>query len=157
MGFEISNLEAGQQPAAQSLSVVLASDQPNVVVQESTTKNTSTFYENEQAISSKTETDIANTTYTVGAGKKFVLMALMASYDTASLIHIRLKKQTGGVGSFVTIVKMTLLTSSQGDGYGSYDLGNGLNIGNAGDVFKMTVEASVIKGNIWAAFGGSEV
>jgi len=70
---------------------------------------------------------------------------------------VRLKKQTGGTGSFVTILRLNMMSGGQGNSTLSFDLGKGFAAGVAGDVFKVTVEASIAKGTIFAMFTGSEL
>lgn len=113
--------------------------------------------QNEVAVTSRAESDISGTTYTVPVGKKFLLTSFAASYDANAAMHIRLKKQTGGTGPFVTLFRMTLMAGGQGDSTLSYNFGNGINIGQAGDVFKLTVESSIAKGTVWAEYSGTEV
>jgi len=118
---------------------------------------TSVFKQNEVAITSRTKFDLSNTTYTVPAGKKFLLTTFAGSYDASAVLYVRLEKQTGGVGAFVTQFRMSMMSGGQGDATLSMNFGNGINIGNPGDVFKLTVEASIAKGTIWAEFSGSEI
>jgi len=107
-------------------------------------------------IAVKTEADITGLTYTVPSGKKFKLVAFNGSYSVNFPIFVRLKKQTGGTGSFVQIYRMALGQHPQ-DSL-NFQISNpvGANIGVAGDVFKVTYEAALIRGNIWASFSGVE-
>lgn len=118
---------------------------------------TSIFKFNEAAVTSRNEFDLSGTTYTVPSGKSFLLTTFAASYDAQSSMYVRLKKQTGGTGAFVTLFRMTVMSGGQGESTVSYSLGNGINIGTTGDVFKITVESSISKGTIWAEFSGSEI
>ena len=109
----------------------------------------------EIAVTSRTETDLS-TPYTVAAGKTFAITSFVASYDAQAAMYVRVKKQTGGVGPFVTVFRMNMMSGGQGNSTISFDLGSGIDIGVAGDVFKMTYEASIAKGTISAVFAGSE-
>jgi len=115
------------------------------------------FRQNELTVTSKNETDISSTSYTVASGKKFIITSFVASYDSPSFIIIRLKKQTGGAGNFNQVLKITLQVGGQGQGTVPLDLSTGVYIGDVGDVFKMTYEASLIKGIIWACYSGIEL
>lgn len=112
---------------------------------------------NEVSVTSRTEFTLSGTTYTVPSGKNFLLSSFVGSYDSQAALHLRLKKQTGGVGSFNTVFKMTMMSGGQGDSTLSMNFGNGINIGLAGDVFKLTVEASIAKGTVFGSFSGSEI
>jgi hypothetical protein len=105
----------------------------------------------------RTETDIPGTTYTVPSGKTFYLTEFIGSFDAQPTLYLRLKKQTGGTGSFATVLKMNLEVSGQGQSAVPYNFQKGLEIGYAGDVFKITVEASVAKGIAWSFFAGIEI
>jgi hypothetical protein len=111
---------------------------------------------NEVSVAVKTEFDLTNTNYTVPTGKKFLLHNFSASYDAQAIIYVRLKKQTGGSGPFETILRLTMMNGGQGDSTINNNLGTGLNIGAPGDVFKITIEASLAKGTIWAMYSGNE-
>lgn len=107
-------------------------------------------------VAAKTETDLTGLTYTVPAGKRFKLVAFNASYTANFPIFVRLKKQTGGVGAFVQLYRIALGQHPQ-DSL-NFQISNplGVNLGVGGDVFKVTFEAALIKGNIWAAISGVE-
>lgn len=113
------------------------------------------YKQNEATIASKTETDLSGVTYTVPSGKTFVLTTLTGSYDAQSTVYIRLKKQTGGSGAFATITRIVLVNGGQGDPTVTLNYGNGLLLGTSGDVFKITYEAAVVKGVVWAQFTGA--
>jgi len=113
--------------------------------------------QNEITISSRTETDLSGTTYTVPTGKKFSITSFSASYDFAGLVYIRFKKQTGGSGAFNQLFRIVMMQGSQGDSAPTINFGNGVQIGTAGDVFKITIEGSVPKGTVWAEYSGSEI
>jgi len=114
--------------------------------------------QNEYVATTRTETDMTGMTYTVPAGKKFLLTSFMASYDAQATLHVRLKKQTAGVGSWVQQFRITLEVGGQGQSTIPLNFGNGLYIGNATDKFKVTVEASIAnKGTVWACFTGAEI
>lgn len=110
----------------------------------------------EITVATKTETDLPTATYTVPSGKIFVLTSLSANYDTASPLIIRLKKQTGGTGSFVTIRRLTLKQHGQDPSDVHHLFPFGLVIGNATDIIKITYESALSKGSLWAAFTGIE-
>jgi hypothetical protein len=112
----------------------------------------------EYTLPSKTETDIPGITYTVPTGKKFLLTSFMGSYDAQTTIHLRFKKQTGGVGAWNQLFRITLEVGGQGQSTIPLNFGNGIYIGEAGDKFKITGEASNSnKGTVWACFTGAEV
>jgi len=115
------------------------------------------FKFNELALTARTETDLSGVTYTVPSGKTFAINSFSGSYDAQAALYVRLKKQTGGTGSFVTILRLNMMTGGQGNSTLSYDFGKGFAAGVAGDVFKVTVEASIAKGTIFAMFTGSEL
>lgn len=114
------------------------------------------LYQSEFTITSRIETDIPGTTYTVAVGKTFRLMTFMASFDAQPTLYIRLKKQTGGSGSFNTIFRINLEVGGQGQSSVPFVFPNGVLIGNAGDVFKLTVESTLVKGNLWSGYSGVE-
>jgi len=117
----------------------------------------SIFKKNEVAVTTRTEFDLPNTTYTVPANKKFLVTSFSASYDAQASLYVRLKKQTGGTGEFETQLRLNMMSGGQGNSTISLDLSSGMNMGAAGDVFKITIEASIAKGTIWAEYSGSEI
>ena len=117
----------------------------------------SIFKFNEAAVTARTEFDLSGTTYTVPTGKTFVITSFCGSYDAQAALYLRLKKQTGGTGAWVTQFRMTMMSGGQGDATTSMNFGSGIAIGVAGDVFKLTVESSIAKGTIWGEFSGSEI
>jgi len=117
---------------------------------------TAVLKQNEIAIATRTESDLVNTTYTVAAGKKFKLTSFGGSYDTQAPMYLRLKKQTGGAGAFVTIFRVTLKQHGQDESNFDRLLPLGLNIGVAGDVFKITYESGLARGSLWAGYTGVE-
>lgn len=115
------------------------------------------FKKNELNITSKNEVDLSGTTYVVPSGKTFLITSFAASYDAQALMYVRLKKQTGGSGPFETQFRLVMMNGGQGDSTNSFNFGGGIAIGQPGDVFKITVEASLSKGTVWAEFSGNEV
>jgi hypothetical protein len=111
----------------------------------------------ELEIAGRTETDLPLVTYTVPSNKTFRLTTFEASYDAQAPIILRLKKQTGGAGSFVTIAKIALKVQPQDSPNFQRTWPAGLSVGSASDVFKITVEAALIKGSVWAMFAGIEL
>lgn len=114
------------------------------------------FKKNEATVTSRNETDLPSVTYTVPAGKSFAITTFVASYDFASKMFVRVKKQTGGTGPFETLFKMVMMSGGQGDATLSYDFGAGIKIGDPTDVIKITYESSIAKGTLYAEFSGSE-
>jgi hypothetical protein len=117
----------------------------------------SVFKKNEAAVATRNEFDLANTTHTIAVGKDFYITSFTASYDAQASLYVRVKKQTGGTGPWETQFRLNMMSGGQGNSTLSYPLGNGLKIGTAGDVFKITVESSIAKGTIFASFGGVEI
>jgi hypothetical protein len=114
--------------------------------------------QNEVVATTRNEVDMTSMTYTVPTGKKFLLTSFMGSYDAQATIHLRFKKQTGGVGAWVQLFRITLEVGGQGQSTVPLNFGNGIYIGNPTDKFKVTVEASIAnKGTVWACFTGSEI
>lgn len=107
-------------------------------------------------ITTRSEVDLSGTTYTVATAKTFSLSSMYASYDAQATVYVRLKKQTGGAGAFNTVMRITLEVGGQGQGAVPINFLPTINIGSAGDVFKLTVESSLIKGNIFASYAGVE-
>lgn len=118
---------------------------------------TSIFKYNEAAVSSRNEFDLSGTTYTVPVGKRFVITSFCASYDAQAALYVRVKKQTGGTGPWVTQFRLNMMSGGQGNSTIGFDLNSGIEIGAAGDVFKITVEGSIAKGTIYAEYSGSQV
>lgn len=114
------------------------------------------YRSNEITVATKTETDLPTATYTVPSGKIFVLTSLSANYDTQSPLIIRLKKQTGGAGSFVTIRRLTLKQHGQDPSDVHHLFPFGLVIGDPTDIIKITYESALARGSLWAAFTGIE-
>jgi hypothetical protein len=110
----------------------------------------------ESAITVKVETDLTGSTYTVPSGKTFNLVSFCGSYDAAQPMYLRLKKQTGGVGAFVTILRFSLSVNGQDASNYNVTVPNGISLGTTGDVFKITYEPAVGRGNLWAGFFGVE-
>ena len=112
----------------------------------------------ELAVTSRNEVDLTGTSYTVPSGKQFFITSFSASYDAQAQMYVRVKKQTGGAGSFVTQFRMVMMSGGQGESTKSFDFGGGgIFIGSPTDVFKITIESSISKGTIWAQFAGSEI
>jgi len=114
------------------------------------------FKRNEITVATKTESDLSGVTYTVPSGKNFVLTTVNANYDTQSPLYIRLKKQTGGAGSFVTEIRLTVKQHGQDASSTSMTFPYGIYLATAGDVLKITYESALAKGTLWAAFTGVE-
>ena len=114
------------------------------------------FRQNEITVSVKVETDLPSSTYTVPAGKTFNLVNFGGSYDAQQPMYLRLKKQTGGTGAFVTIFRANLSVNGQDASNYNITVPTGLAIGVAGDVFKLTYEPSVGRGVLWADYMGVE-
>lgn len=114
------------------------------------------FRFNEASVTTRNEFDLANTTYTVPANKVFYITAFTASYDAQAALFVRLKKQTGGAGAWVTQFRLNMMSGGQGNSTISLDLSSGILIGSGGDVFKITIESSIAKGTIFAQFAGIE-
>ena len=110
----------------------------------------------EFAVNTKVETDATGVTYTVPPGKIFSLVSFNGSYDTMSPMYLRLKKQTGGTGAFNTLFRITLKIHGQDESDFQFVIPNGLLIGAAGDVFKVTYESALAKGTLWTGFMGIE-
>lgn len=115
------------------------------------------FKRNEISVASRTETDMPNTTYTVPAGKTFVVSSFSASYDAQVGMYVRLKKQTGGAGAWETLFRLNMMLGGQGNSTVSLDLSKGIEIGVAGDVFKITYESTMSRGTLWASYSGSQI
>jgi hypothetical protein len=89
-----------------------------------------TIYRRQEiTVPSKVETDLPSGSYTVPAGKTFVLASLQANYDTQSPLVIRLKKQTGGAGSFVTEFRLTLKQHGQDNSNVQFTFPYGIQLG----------------------------
>lgn len=112
--------------------------------------------QNEVSVASRNETDLATTTYTVPAGKVFKINSFSGSYDAQALMYVRLKKQTGGEGGWTTLYRGTMMNGGQGDAIFAYAFAQGVLVGAAGDVFKITYEGSIAKGTIFAEYSGTE-
>jgi hypothetical protein len=108
-------------------------------------------------VTTKTETDLTDTIYTVPSGKKFSINNFTGSYDLQFTTIVRFKKQTGGTGAFNTMFAMTLQVGGQGQSTIPINFGNGVIVGSAGDVFKITYETTNSRGNIRAFFTGNEI
>lgn len=117
-----------------------------------------TFIErsSEANITTRTKTDWVST-YTVASGKKFILTSFSCSYDAQGTLYVRLEKQTGGTGAWVTKERIVLMAGGNSEGFEALDCGVGIQLGTAGDVFKITVEASLAKGTAHAQFAGNEI
>jgi len=110
----------------------------------------------EANVTTRTKTDWS-TSYTVPTAKKFILTSFSASYDAQGTLYVRLEKQTGGAGAWVTKERIVMMPGGNGNSSDSLDCGFGIQLGVAGDVFKLTVEASLAKGSVHAQFAGNEV
>ena len=115
------------------------------------------FRSNDVSVTTKNEFDLSGVSYTVPAGKSFLLTSFFGSYDSQSLMFIRLKRQLGGSGPFQTLYRLTLLSGGQGSSTLSISFGSGIKIGSPNDVFKITIESSVAKGSAFGSFSGSEI
>lgn len=107
------------------------------------------------ATSSRTETDVPGTTYTV-VGSNFALTAFLGSYNHPGQMTVRLRKQIGGAGPWIEIMRLDLLPGGQGGATPGYTLGSGIRVAGAGDKLKLTSEGTSTKGTVWAAFAGRE-
>jgi hypothetical protein len=114
------------------------------------------YRQNEITVATKAETDLPSGSYTVPSTKTFVLTSMAANYDTSAPLIIRLKKQTGGTGSFSTIYRLTLKQHGQDNSNVQFTIPYGIALGTATDVFKLTYESSLSKGSLWANFTGIE-
>lgn len=112
--------------------------------------------QNEITVSTKTKTDLPSSTYTVASGKTFALSTFGGSFDTQSPMYLRLEKQTGGTGSFVTLFRVTLKQHGQDESNYQVTMPQPVIVGTAGDVFKITYESALAKGKLWAGFVGLE-
>jgi len=82
----------------------------------------------------------------------------MGSYDAQSTIHLRFKKKVYGSGVWTQLFRITLEVGGQGQSTVPLNFGNGVYIGDEGDEFKITGEASISnKGTVWTCFTGAEV
>jgi hypothetical protein len=114
------------------------------------------FRRQEITVATKTETDLPSGSYTVPTGMSFGLTSISANYDTQSPLIIRLKKQTGGVGAFVTEWRLTLKQHGQDNSNVQFVMPRGILMATAGDVLKLTYESALSKGTLWASFTGIE-
>jgi hypothetical protein len=110
----------------------------------------------EVTVATKTETDFTGGSYTVPAGKTFVLTSISANYDTQSPLVVRLKKQTGGAGAFVTEYRLTVKQHGQDSSNATIQIPYGIVLATAGDILKLTYESALAKGVLWATFTGIE-
>jgi hypothetical protein len=116
---------------------------------------TGTFLkQNEAAVNSRNKFDLSGTTYTVPTGKTARITFFAGSYDAQAAVYVRIEKQTGGVGAWVTQLRLNMMSGGQGNSTLCLDLGSGVDVGTAGDILKITVESSIAKGNVWAGYGG---
>jgi hypothetical protein len=116
-----------------------------------------TIYRRQEiTVATKTETDLPSGAYTVPPGKMFVLASFQANYDTQSPLVVRLKKQTGGAGAFVTEFRLTLKQHGQDNSNVQFTFPYGIQLGTAGDVIKITYESALSKGTLWSSFTGVE-
>lgn len=128
-----------------------------IITQSSTsTGRANILMQNEFNVTSKGETDVPGTIYTVASSKTFALSSIELSYDTQSVLFLRFKKQTGGVGSFVTLLRISVAVSGQDTSCKNFTFTVPINVGSAGDVFKLTYDASLAKGTLWAGYSGEE-
>lgn len=128
----------------------------DAVVAADSSSATAVLKQTEMTVTTKNETIMTATIYTVPVGKQFKMTNLNATYNSQTPLYIRFKKQTGGSGSFVQLFKMTVKQNGQDECNVQMIFPLGLNIGAPGDVFEMTFEASVSKGDVWAGFSGVE-
>ena len=106
--------------------------------------------QNEVSVATKTETDLASGSYTVPAGKTFVLTSISANYDTQSPVVIRLKKQVSGVGAFSTVFRLTVKQHGQDASNATIQVPYGIVIATATDVLKLTYESALARGSLGA-------
>lgn len=183
MGLDSSTPSVGQTNNANSIPVVISTDQTTVPTSVLGTTFTvgnelnvydanaslylsliagslgatssGVFYNSEFPVTTKTDADVSGVSYTVPSGKKFLLTGFFGSYDAQSSVYFRFKKQTGGVGAWTTLFRITLEVGGQGQSTYHYNFGNGLFIGSATDKFKITVEATLVKGSAYTGFTGT--
>jgi hypothetical protein len=110
-----------------------------------------------QPVTTRTETDLSTTTYTVPTGKKFSINNFTGNYDLQFTTIVRFKKQTGGVGAWETLFSLTLQVGGQGQSTVPINFGNGVIIGTATDKFKITYECSNSRGTVRGFFTGNEI
>lgn len=113
--------------------------------------------QNEITLAAKSvETDIADCSYTVPAGKTFVLTMMAGNYDLSGPILIRFRKQTGGTGSWDRKFRLSLKQHGQDPSHVSMPIPYGYIVGTAGDILKLTYESALKQGSLWACFVGIE-
>lgn len=109
------------------------------------------------SVTNRNESDFTSTIYTVPFNKKFSINNFTANYDLQFTMIVRFKKQTNGTGPFETIFSIILEVGGQGQSTVPINFGNGVIIGQAGDVFKITYESTNARGNVRAFFTGNEI
>lgn len=126
------------------------------IIGDSTGNSPNVIKQAELTVATRVQSDIADTIYTVPAGKKFKLSWFGGSYDNQGGVYIRLKRQPVGTVGFVTVLRVTIKQQPQEESTQGINLPMGLVLGNAGDTFKITYETALAKGTLWAGFVGSE-
>lgn len=127
-----------------------------VTVLPSTVSHANILKQKELTISTKAQTAIAETQYTVPSYKTFALSSFGGSYDTQSPLYLRLQKQTGGTGQWDTLFRVTLKQHGQDESNHQIHLAIPMIIGIATDIFRITYESALPKGSLWAGFTGIE-
>jgi hypothetical protein len=112
--------------------------------------------QNEITVATKTESDLSGTTYTVPTGKIFRLVTFHGSFDIQSPIFLRFKKQTACTGSWATLFRISLKIHGQDESSFEMVFPNGVNVGVAGDCFKVTYASDLSKGSLWSGYTGVE-
>lgn len=110
----------------------------------------------ELTITTRVQTALPNTVYTVPTGKKFRLNLFSGSYDTQGGVYLRLQKKTGGAGAWATILRISIKQNPQEASTQQLSFPMGLLIGEATDQFQITYETALPKGSLWAGFSGVE-
>jgi hypothetical protein len=105
-------------------------------------------------VSTKTETD--GVSYTVPAGKTFVLTSFQGNYDTQTPVVLRLKKQALGSGAFVQQMRLPMRSHPNDPSHMNILIPYGQVIGVATDIFKITYESALSRGILWVCLTGIE-
>jgi len=111
---------------------------------------TTVIKDSEFTVTTRSEVDVTNTSYTVPTNKVFRVTQFGASSDNPSGAVFRLKVYNGS--TLVRTIKLILGSS----GSNSFTWPNGIQIATAGQVVKITHEAQAAKGTGWCGFAGFE-
>ena len=114
------------------------------------------FYQNELSITTRNETDIANTIYTVGTNKNFLLTNIIVTSDAVQGVVVRLRMQVGGTGNWIQKMKIFVKAQQQEDSTIPISFGDGIKLATARDVLKLTAESTLAKGVVWGMYSGKE-